>query len=131
MHLTAGLEMEEPQPLRFQQLTRLQLEHSRMATSDVLILISELPQLEVLAVLNVTWQVFELLDFDATALSRLPKLRLVDLSGSLLWADPGGGTPVQGKDMLEYLPLRVVQHLVSLQRAYPTIEWVLGKTQGY
>lgn len=98
---------------------------------DILVMISELPQLEVLEVLGVIWQAFELLDFDATALSRLPNLRLVDLSGSLLWADPGGGTPVQGKDMLEYLPLRVVQHLVSLQRAYPTIEWVLGKGVGH
>ena len=123
--------MEEPQPLPFQQLTRLQLEDSRMTTSDVLIVISEMPRLEVLAVHNSTisslTETFELLKFDAAALSRLPKLRLVDLSGSLLWADTSGHEAVHGDNMQKYLPLLVVQHLMSLQRAKPDVEWVLGK----
>jgi hypothetical protein len=123
--------MEEPRPLPFKQLTRLQLQDSQMAASDILIVISEMPQLEILEVLDCTDVGFQLLAFDVTALSRLPKLRLVDLSESVLWADVAGGTPVQGKDMLKYLPLRVVQHLMCLQRANPDIVWVLGKDVGH
>jgi hypothetical protein len=124
--------MEEPRPLPFQQLTRLQLQDSQMAASDILIVISEMPQLEILEVLDCTDPGFQLLAFDVTALSKLPKLRLVDLSESVLWADVAGGTPaVQGKDMLEYLPLRVIQHLMSLQRTNADIEWVLGKDVGH
>ena len=131
LHLIAGLEMQETQPLRFQQLTRLQLQDSRMAASDILIAISELPRLEILEVRNCTDPGFELLAFDAAALSRLPKLRLVDLSWSVLWAHTSGHEGVPGDDVQKYLPLRVVQHLVSLQRANPAIEWVQGNDLGH
>jgi hypothetical protein len=132
LYLGADLEMEEPRPLPLQQLTRLQLEDSHMAASAILILISEMPRLEVLKVLK-SWHLgaFELLDFDVAVLSRLPKLRLVDLSGSKLWANTSGHEAVQGKDMRNYLPLRVVHHLMSLQRANPNIEWVLGSGLGH
>ena len=122
--------MEEPQPLRFQQLTRLHLEDSHMAASGILTVISEMPQLEVLAVLDINPD-FELLDFDVAALARLPKLRLVNLSGSLLWDDTLGYEAVHGDNVQEYLPLRVEQHLVCLQRANPAIEWVLGRGVGH
>ena len=122
--------MEDPQPLPLQQLTRLQLQYIQMAASDILVVISELPQLEILEVLECTDQVFELLAFDAAALSRLPKLRLVDLSGSVLWADTSGHEAVHGDNVQKYLPLRVVQHLMSLQRTNPDIAWVLGEDVG-
>jgi hypothetical protein len=122
----AELEIEVPLPLPHKQLTRLQLQIGEYDVRDILVMISELARLEVLEVLGVTWHAFQLLDFDATALSRLPKLRLVDLSGSLLWDDASVDKPVQGPDMKKYLPLRVVHHLMSLQRANPNIEWVLG-----
>jgi hypothetical protein len=118
LYLVAALEMEDPQPLPFQQLTRLQLEDSHLAASDILVVISEMPQLEILEVLDCADPGFELLAFDATALARLSKLRLVDLSGSVLWADTSGRhETVHGDNVLKYLPVRVVQHLVSLQRA--------------
>ena len=123
--------MEEPRTLCFQQLTRLQLENSRMAASDILIVISEMPQLEVLEVLDTTDPKFELLKFDVAALSRLPKLRRVDLSGSLLWDDASGHEAVHGGNVQKYLPLRVEQHLMCLQRTNPAIEWVLGKGVGH
>jgi hypothetical protein len=123
--LVAELEMEEMRPLAFQQLTRLQLEDSHLAASDILVLTSEMPRLEVLKVAS---GACELLDFDAAALARLPKLRLVDLSGSKLWANTSDHDAVQGKDMRGLLLLPVVHHLMCLQRANPNIEWVLGKT---
>ena len=123
--------MEDPRPLPFRQLTRLQLEDSHLAASDILVVISDLPQLKILEVLDCTDPGFELLAFDATALSRLPKLRLVDLSRSMLWAHTSGNEAVHSDNVLEYLPLRVVQHLVSLQRANPDVQWVLGKGVGH
>ena len=116
--------MEEPRVLPFQQLTQLQLHDSPMAASAILIMISEMLQLEVLEVSKCTHHgPFELLDFDVTALSRLPKLRLVDLSGSKLWVDTSFPEAVRGENGL---PLQVAQHLMCLQRARPGIEWVLG-----
>ena len=123
--------MEETQPLRFQQLTRLQLHDSQMGASDILVVISEMPQLEILEVRDCTDPSFELLAFDAAALSRLPKLRLVDLSRSVLWAYTSGHEAMPDDDVQKYLPLRVVQHLVSLQPANPAIEWVLGNDLGH
>ena len=123
--------MEEPRALPFQQLTQLQLQDSHLAASAILVVISEMPQLEILELLDCTDPGFQLLAFDATALSRLPKLRLVDLSGSLLWAHTSGNEAVHGDNVLEFLPLRVVQHLVSLQRANPDVQWVLGKGVGH
>ena len=120
------MEIDIPLPLSYTQLTRLQLQIGEYDVREILVMISELAQLEVLEVLGVTWRAFELLDFDATALSRLPKLRRVDLSGSLLWDDASVDKPVRGDDMRKYLPLRVVHHLISLQRANPKVEWVLG-----
>jgi hypothetical protein len=129
----AELEIEVPLPLPHKQLTRLQLQIGEYEIRDILVMISELARLEVLEVLGVRWRAFELLAFDATTLSRLPTLRLVDLSGSLLWDDTSGHDAVQGGDMRDYLPLRVVHHLMCLQRAnHPNVEWLLGKThQGY
>ena len=121
--------MEEPRPLAFQQLTRLQLENSRLAASAILVLISEMPQLEVVEFKS-RHGAFELLGFDVTALSRLPKLRLVDLSGSKLWSNTSRRDAVRGQDMRSYLPLRVVHQQMCLQRANPDVEWVLRKTQG-
>ena len=123
--------MEEPQPLCFQQLTRLQLKDSHLAASDILVVISEMPQLEILEVHSSSREMFELLAFDATALSRLPKLRLVDLSGSLLLDDASGHEAVHGGNVQKYLPLRVQQHLMCLQRANPDIKWVLGEGVGH
>ena len=130
LYLVAEMEMEDPRPLPFQQLTRLQLHDSQMAASDILIVISEMPQLEILEVRDCTNPGFELLAFDAAALSRLPKLRLVDLTRSVLWASTSDHEAVHGDSVLKYLPLRVVQHLVSLQRANPAIEWMLGRDVG-
>jgi hypothetical protein len=124
--------MEEPRALPFQQLTQLQLQDSPMAANAILIMISEMPQLEVLEVFKCRRHgAFELLDFDAATLARLPKLRRVDLSGSLLWADTSGHEAVHGDNMQTYLPLRVVHHLMCLQLANPNVEWVLGKGVGH
>jgi hypothetical protein len=107
------------------------LQDGDYGVSDILIMISELPQLEVLEVLDFTIQAVELRAFDAAVLARLPKLRQVDLSGSLLWDGPSDDDdasshqPVQGDDMVQYLPVRVVQQLMDLQRAYPNITWVV------
>jgi hypothetical protein len=90
--------------------------------SDVLVIISELPKLEILEVLEFRDPGFELVDFDAAALSGLPSLRLVDLEGSKLWVDTSFAEAA-GSDGL---PLQVAQHLMCLQRARPGIEWVLG-----
>lgn len=126
----AGWDIGEPQPLPFQQLTQLQLHDGDYDVSDVLTMISALPQLEVLEVLDFTIEALELRAFDAAVLSRLPQLRRVDLSGSLLWEDPShddpsGHQPVQGDDMVDYLPVRVVQQLLHLQRTYPNITWAV------
>lgn len=111
-------------PLPFQQLTRLQLRGSSYRVAEVLTMISELAELEILEVLE-TVRAFMLLAFDAAALSELPKLRLVNLSGSLLWEDQHYSR-VTGDAKREYLPLPVVRQLMSLQRAHPNIEWDLG-----
>ena len=100
---TAELEIAIPLPLPHKQLTRLRLQIGEHDIRNILVMISELARLEVLEVLGVTRRAFELLAFDATALARLPKLRLVDLSGSLLWDDASVDKPVRGSDMKEYL----------------------------
>lgn len=95
-------------------------------------MISELPQLEVLEVLNTRYPRFELLDISVAALSRLPKLRLVDLSMSLLWEYQSGHEAMHSNEYMPgYLPFRVVHHLLSLQRANPNIQWVLGSSLGH
>ena len=103
-------------------------------------MVSDLSGLEVLGILEFMCRDFELRAFDAAALSRLPKLRLVDLSGSVLWGDPysddtsdndtSGHQPVRGYDMVKYLSLGVVQHLLHLQRVYPNSTWVVDEYQG-
>ena len=123
---SADLDIGVPLPLPHKQLTRLRLQIGEHDVRNFLVMISELARLEVLEVLGVTRRAFELLAFDATALARLPKLRLVDLSGSLLWDDALVDRPVRGSDMKEYLALRVVNRLMSLQRANANVEWVLG-----
>jgi hypothetical protein len=122
---------KEPHPLPFQHLTRLQLEGGEYNVRDVLVMVSDLPRLEVLEMLRFMCREFELRAFDATALlSMLPNLRLVDLSGTTLWGDPfdddtSDHQAVQGYDMVQYLPVHVVQQLLHLQRAYPSITWVV------
>ena len=128
----AGWDTGELQPLPYKQLTGLQLQDGDYDVSDILIMVSELPRLEVLEVLAFTCQALELRAFDAAVLARLPQLRRVDLSGSLLWDGPSdddasGHEPVQGDDMVQYVPVRVVQQLIDLQRAYPNITWVVDE----
>ena len=123
--------MDKLRPLPFKQLTRLQVQKSHHTASDVLNMMWDLPQLEVLEVLNTRYPRFELLDFDVTALSRLPKLRLVDLLGSKLWVDMAfPEAAVRGENMQNGLPMQVAQHMMCLQRARPGVEWVLGSNNG-
>jgi hypothetical protein len=93
-------------------------------------MISALPRLEVLEVLDFTIRALELRAFEGKVLSGLPKLRLVDLTGSLLWDDlsddSSADQPLQGNDMVDYLPVHVVQQLLHLQHAYPNITWAVN-----
>ena len=119
----AGHDGKEPHPLPFQQLTRLQLESGSCNARDVLTMVSDLPGLEVLEMIDLMCQAFELRAFDAAALSKLPKLRLVGLSGTpFLWGEPfsddtSGHQAVQGQ-------------LMQLQRACPNITWVVDEFLG-
>jgi hypothetical protein len=124
----AALDAQEMQPLPYQQLTHLELVSGHFTASNVQAMISGLLQLETLEVIDAE-EAFDLLAVDAVALSKLPKLRLVNLSGSVLWDGGPTDQPVQGDAKLSYLPLPVVHHLVCLQRAVPTIEWELGHDQ--
>ena len=114
------------QPLPFQQLTRLQLRNRGSRYSyklrDILTKASGLRQLEVLEVLEAR-QALDLGAFDATALSRLPKLRLLNLTGSLLWSLH----TTTATRRVQMDQLQTVQHLMNLQRRFPNIEWVLGQ----
>lgn len=121
----AALDEQELQPLPYQQLTHLQLYSGPFSASNVQGMISGLLQLEILEVTDAE-EAFDLLDFDAVALAKLPKLRLVNLAGSVLWDGGPAEQPVQGDAKRDYLPLPVVHHLVCLQRALPNIEWELG-----
>jgi hypothetical protein len=121
----AVLDLVKEAPLPYQQLTRLQLPGGRYLVPDIRIMISELPQLEVLEVLE-TDEAFELLAFDAAVLSKLPKLRLVKLSGSLLGDEQSTHMPVNGDARWEDLPLPLFRKLTALQQVNPNIEWALG-----
>lgn len=102
-------------PLPYQQLTRLQVFCGTHNTKHILAVISDLPMLEELELhLETTFDLFVL---DAAALSRWPKLRLLDLSGSQLWDFRQARGP-------ERMPMREVERLMHLQRACPRIEWV-------
>jgi hypothetical protein len=82
-------------------------------------MVSQLRQLEVLELLEAD-DALDMAALRASALSRLPKLRLLNLSGTLLW----GSRP---SDLSRrWSELRVVQHLMNLQRKFPNIEWVIG-----
>ena len=82
-------------------------------------MVSELPQLEVLEMLEETASTLWLQD--AMPLSQLPKLRRVHLSGPFLWA----GNPQYHGLQHDHLPSHVAEQLLELQKAAPQIEWVL------
>lgn len=114
--------MAEPPPLLFPQLTRLQLWRCNLHMRAIGVMVSGLPQLEVLQVLDQTEQIVEL--GDAHALLQLPRLREVDLSGSHLWVREGYYT-----DPPDYLPEHVAEQLLTLRKAAPHIDWVLRTTR--
>jgi hypothetical protein len=123
----AGLDPgETPLPLQCLQLTRLQLCTGEYTIGDVLAMASELPQLEILEVLQI--EHFDISDDDAMALSRLPKLQTVNISDAVLCEsshamDPAG-TP-RWVPICECMEAEVVEDLLRLRQAAPRINWVM------
>lgn len=116
-------------PLPFQQLTKLDLTAASLPWSDILAMITGLQHLEVLDVL---WaEALELSAADAVPLSQLPMLRSVNLHDSPLWRDDHHMHPVQGRGQRCFLPRRVVQHLLYLQRVLPHVEFVVDTLQPF
>lgn len=119
---------EGPVPLRYPQLTRLQLLEGGHLQADLLDTIAELRQLEILEVLEVVG------DIDtktAKRLSRLPKLRTVNLSHALLHAPGDEAEPVGRSPQLpkrDCMSPAGGERLLRLQRAAPRIKWVLDGT---
>jgi hypothetical protein len=119
----------DPQPLPYPQLTRLQLRRSEIEVRDIMTMVSRLPQLEALDVLDHTKRTVELQQFDTGMLSQLPKLREVNLSGSLpreLDHIMNIRTPLDAG----VLPSHVTEQLTVLQKATPHIDWVLSRSEG-
>ena len=113
-------------PLPYPQITRLQLCCGDFEMKDIVAKVSAMPQLEVLDVLDQTEQPIDLSEAH-TLMFHLPNLREVNLSGSLLW-DPGATMEVS--QHLRYLPLHVARQLLTVQKAAPHIDWVLGSDAG-
>jgi hypothetical protein len=103
------------QPLPFPQLTRLQLWRCNFNITDIGVMVSGLQQMEVLQVLNYSKPTAELCD--AHALLKLPRLRVVNLSGVHLWEHEGHS-------------VSVAEQLQMLQKAAPHIDWVLCSNTG-
>ena len=112
--------MAEPTPLSFPQLTRLRLWRGLFGMTDIGVMVSGLPQLEVLQVLDQTEPLVQLRDA-SSALLQLPRLREVNLSGSHLWVHEGHYM----SQPLDYLPEHVAEQLLMLQKTAPRIDWVL------
>lgn len=131
MSCTAELRLDEgPVPLRYPQLTRLQLLEGGHLRADLLATVAELRQLEVLEVLEVAGDVDTV---TAKQLARLPKLRTVNLSQEPLHA-PGdeaepAGRPPRAPERESMQP-EVRERLLRLQRAAPRIKWVLDGMGG-
>lgn len=123
------MDTTDPQPLPYPQLTRLQLRRSELEVPDIMTMVLRLPQLEVLEVLDQTDPMVELPQSDNSMLSQLPKLREVNLSGSL---------PRELNEVITIrtpldagvLPSHVTEELAVLQRAAPHIDWVLSGSEG-
>ena len=84
-HALTGLDLDleaELLPLQCPQLTELQLCEGRFSADKILAMVSQLPQLEVLEVLDRE----DLTELEALPLSCCPNLRTVNLSESLLSA---------------------------------------------
>jgi hypothetical protein len=120
-------EAAEVLPLPFQQLTELHIWRAKLPWPLILAMIADLPQLEILNVVNSID--IGLSAADAVPLSRLPKLRVIDLSGSQLCNDDRPMHPVQSRDQQWRLHVFVVQQLLHLQRALPHVEWVVDSLQ--
>ena len=112
-------------PLQYPQLTRLQLLEGAYLRADLLDTIAELRQLEILEVLDVAGNIDTK---TAKRLSRLPKLRTVNLSHALLHvpgdeAEPAGRSPQVPRR--ECMSPEGGERLLCLHRAAPRIKWVL------
>jgi hypothetical protein len=121
--------ISNPQPLPYPQLTRLQLRRSEIEIRDVVTMVSQLPQLEVLDVLDQTDCTVKLHQIDVGVLLQLPKLREVNLSGSL----EGKSQQVRNINLPQeawVLPMHVTEELLVLQKAAPHINWVLRGAEG-
>ena len=123
------LEVQEPQPLPHPHLTRLQLRHSDLEMRDIMKMVSEAPLLEVLEVLEQTETTIKLDQVDTDVLSRLPKLREVNLSASLL-GNQSRARIILVPPQTENWPPYVTEQLLALEEAFPRIEWVLHGDEG-
>jgi hypothetical protein len=125
--MLAVLEVDEPQPLPYPQLTRLQLRRSDLKMRDIMNMVSESPQLEILEVLEQIFTTVKLHQVDPGVLLQLPKLREVNLSGSLL------GNQSRARVIprhTEICPPYVFEQLLALEKAVPRVEWVLRGDEG-
>ena len=116
--------MGRPPPLLCPQLTRLQLRRCTLGMTDIGVMVSQLPQLEVLEVLDSMKPTAELRD--AHTLSKLPRLRVVNLSDSLLWVREGQNVMKQ----LNHMPEHVAEQLLALRKTAPHIDWCWSATRG-
>lgn len=117
-------DISDPQPLPCPHLTRLQLRRSEVEVRDIMTIVSELPQLRVLHVLDQTDTTVKLDQFDARVLTQLPRLREVNLSGSLL-GEQSRIRNIRTPQQDGVLPLDAAVKLLALQKATPHIDWVL------
>jgi hypothetical protein len=105
------------------QLTHLQLSESCLGSTDVVVMVRSCCSLAILEIFNAS-KAFDVFTVDATALSRLPKLRMINLARSLLYEPTESQCNRVRGEVESYLPVRVVQHMMWLQRATPRIKWV-------
>ena len=111
---------DEEQPLLYSQLTHLQLVGSDRLPHDFLDTAPELPRLEIFEALD-TYKIGKAL---ADQLPRMPSLRVVNLSKSLLCEthldmEPAGKPP--WVPICECMPEWIVEDLTCLQAAAPHI----------
>jgi hypothetical protein len=109
----AGLILRnEPLPLQCRQLTRLQLCDGRFSATDILAMVSQLPQLEVLEVLGKE----DFTELQALARSCCPNLRTVNLSESLLSAPNRNKKPRRKSRRVSSVEVDSIAHWTCMMR---------------
>ena len=110
-------------PLPFPQLTRLQLWNVPPESTHVLPMIAELPQLEILEVLDSPHAFDVSRPAEPPQLSKMTKLRLINLSGWLMWSRDTPPHVVQTGELLGHFPAWSVSQIAHLQVLLAPIRW--------